>query len=230
MWAPLRGDAAVHEGRSPCARPLFPPTHPRPCGIATFARDLTEALRSADATLDVDVIAIVREPTAHLEPEVLAVIGQDVLDDYIRLPSLLDDRCVDVVLIEHEFGIFGGDAGSHLLSLVRDLRQPFVLTLHTVLAEPSPEQASILRELCARAAFVTIFTETARRMVVDAGLVGADNLRVVPHGAPVELFPDYSAPRANPPLCDSESPLDVRVDLRGKGHRGRRPGAGRHRP
>ena len=174
---------------------------PRPCGIATFARDLTEALRSADATLDVDVIAIVREPTAHLEPDVLAVIGQDVLDDYIRLPSLLDDRSVDVVLIEHEFGIFGGDAGSHLLPLVRDLRQPFVLTLHTVLAEPSPEQASVLRELCARAAFVTVFTETARRMVVDAGLVGADNLRVVPHGAPVELFPDYSAPRANPPCA-----------------------------
>ena len=67
-----------------------------------------------------------------------------MLDDYVRLPALLDDRGVDVVLIEHEFGIFGGDAGSHLLSLVRDLHQPFVLTLHTVLAEPSPGQARTL--------------------------------------------------------------------------------------
>ncbi|WP_368853501.1 glycosyltransferase, partial [Streptobacillus moniliformis] len=88
------------------------------------------------------------------------------------------------VLIEHEYGIFGGEAGAYVLSLVHDLRQPFVVTLHTVLSEPSARQAEVLGELCHRAALVTVFTETARRMVVESGIAPAARVRVVPHGAP----------------------------------------------
>ena len=198
MWAPIARLSVLTKGHH--VRACIVSTYPaRPCGIATFARDLTEALRAADPIVDIDVVAIVRETSAELDPDVLAAIRQDVVDDYVGLAMLLDNRGVDVVLIEHEFGIYGGDAGSHLLSLVRNLRQPYVLTLHTVLAQPSAGQAETLRELCARATFVTVFTETARRIVVDTGLVAASRVRVVPHGAPVELFPGFDSPNPTRP-------------------------------
>ena len=107
----------------------------------------------------------------------------------VAVPALLDGRGTDVVLIEHEYGIFGGEAGSYVLSLVQELRQPFVVTLHTVLSNPTQRQAEVLGELCHRAALVTVFTETARRMVVEAGVAPAGRVRVVPHGAPTLLLP-----------------------------------------
>ena len=162
---------------------------PRPCGIGTFSRDLRSALLEVDSSLEIDVLAIVRDHHSSTQPEVLSVIRQDVRADYVAVPALLDGRGTDVVLIEHEYGIFGGDAGSYVLSLVQELRQPFVVTLHTVLSAPSPRQAEVLGELCRRAALVTVFTDTARRMVVDAGIAPAARVRVVPHGAPTALLP-----------------------------------------
>ena len=79
----------------------------------------------------------------------LSVIRQDVRADYVAVPAVLDGRGTDVVLIEHEYGIFGGEAGSFVLSLVQELRQPFVVTLHTVLSAPSERQAEVLGELAA---------------------------------------------------------------------------------
>ncbi len=162
---------------------------PRPCGIGTFSRDLRSALLQADPSVDVDVVSIVRDHHATAEPEVLSVIRQDVKADYLAVPAVLDGRGTDVVLIEHEFGIFGGETGSHVLSLVRDLHQPFVVTLHTVLSEPTEQQQAVLGELCHRAALVTVFTETAKKMVLEAGLAPAGRVRVVPHGAPTALLP-----------------------------------------
>ena len=77
-------------------------------------------------------------------------------------------------MIEHEFGIFGGDAGEFVLTLAQKLTVPMVVTLHTVLSAPSVEQSSMLRALCRLATMVTVFTETARRMVIEAELVDPD--------------------------------------------------------
>src|SRR6476620_6920881 len=162
---------------------------PRPCGIGTFSRDLRSALLEVDSSLEIDVVAIVRDHHSSTQPEVLSVVALAFKNNYVTVPALLDGRGTDVVLIEHEYGIFGGDAGSYVLSLVQDLRQPFVVTLHTVLSAPSARQAEVLGELCGRAALVTVFTDTARRMIVDAGVAPAARVRVVPHGAPTALLP-----------------------------------------
>ncbi len=146
-------------------------------------------MADVDPTAQIDVLAVVRDQHGVQQPEVLSVIRQDVRADYVAAPALLTERGTDVLLIEHEYGIFGGEAGSFLLSLVVELEQPFVITLHTVLSDPTAEQASVLGELCRRAALVTVFTETARRMVVDAKLATAEKIRVVPHGAPTALLP-----------------------------------------
>lgn len=161
---------------------------PRPCGIGTFSRDLRTALLQADETNAVDIVSIVRDEPHHRQQlEVATALQQDVRGDYTMAARVLASRGTDVVLVEHEFGIFGGRAGSFVLTLVERLRQPIVVTLHTVLSEPSVIQAETLRALCHRATLVTVFTETAKRMVVEAQLAPRERVRVVPHGAPTIL-------------------------------------------
>ena len=160
---------------------------PRPCGIGMFSHDLRDALLAADISTQVEIVSILRDPRQVAEPEVVAAIRQDVRSDYAAVAATLSSRGTDVVLIEHEYGIFGGDAGAFVVSLAEELDQPLVVTLHTVLSAPSVRQAEALRALCRRATLVTVFTETARRMVVEARIVPPERVRVLPHGAPSVL-------------------------------------------
>ena len=156
---------------------------PRPCGIAMFSSDLRAALVGASPAVEVRIASIVRDVVGEHPSEVMTTIRQDVLSDYAAAAVELSSQ-VDVVLVEHEFGIFGGDAGDFVLRLARELTVPMVVTLHTVLSAPSVEQACTLRALCRLAAMVTVFTETARRMVIEAELVDPARVSVVPHGSP----------------------------------------------
>jgi len=160
-----------------------------------FSHDLRDALIEADPTTPVEIVSILRDPRQIAETEVVAAIRQDVRSDYAAAAATLSSRGTDVVLIEHEYGIFGGDAGAFVVSLAEELEQPLVVTLHTVLSAPSVRQAEALRALCRRATLVTVFTETARRMVVEARIVPPERVRVLPHGAPMVLV-DASSGRA----------------------------------
>lgn len=162
---------------------------PRACGIGTFSYDLRAALLAHGAAERVDVVAIVGDQGDGDAPEVAIRIRQGQRGDYAAAALALDRRAVDVVMIEHEYGIFGGSDGAHVLSLAQELRQPLVVTLHTVVDSPSVHQAQTLQALCELATLVCVFTETAERMVVQTGIATAGRVRVVPHGAPVELLP-----------------------------------------
>ena len=177
---------------------------PRACGIGTFSRDLRQALLTDEGVSAVDLVAIVRDDDASPAPEVVTRIHQDQRGDYTAAAGVLGRRAHDVVVIEHEYGIFGGHEGSHILSLAEGLRQPMVVTLHTVLSAPSVRQAETLRALCARAALVCVFTETARRMILDARLVSPERVRVIPHGGPTELLPERG--RASGPVARCSRP------------------------
>lgn len=188
---------------------------PRPCGIGTFSRDLREALLGADGVSGVDLVAIVREDDVEQASEVVTRIHQDQRGDYTAAARVLERRGEDVVVIQHEYGIFGGHEGAHILSLAAELRQPIVVTLHTVLSAPSVRQAETLRALCDLATLVCVFTETARRMILDARLVSPERVRVVPHGGPSELLPGADVPGrvAGPPYRDvGHAPTAVRTD------------------
>ena len=169
---------------------------PRPCGIGMFSADLRDAVLGAEPDTDVEVLSIVRDPAQLSTAEVVATIRQDVRSDYAAAAGVFTSRGTDVVLVEHEYGIFGGEAGSFVLSLAEELQQPLVVTLHTVLSAPSVQQAETLRALCSRATLVTVFTETARRMIGDARIVPPERVRVLPHGAP-SVLSDRSAGRSN---------------------------------
>ena len=172
---------------------------PRACGIGTFSRDLRDALLAADGVSAVDIAAVVRDDDVEDPAEVVTRIHQDQRGDYAAAARVLERRGDDVVVIQHEYGIFGGNEGAHILSLAEGLRQPMVLTLHTVLSAPSVRQAETLRALCGLATLVCVFTETARRMILAARLAAPERVRVVPHGGPPELLPQArsSGPRTD---------------------------------
>ncbi len=163
---------------------------PRLCGIATFTADVVDAI-AAIPEVKRPVVAAVRtrdEPRRPLavSSDIGAVIEQENWASYRAAARVANT--FDVVLIQHEFGIFGGQDGEMLLGFVDALDVPFVVSLHTVLPEPTANQKRVLRRLGERAAAVMVFTATARRILVDQGVVRAGKIRIVPHGAPSELF------------------------------------------
>jgi glycosyltransferase involved in cell wall biosynthesis len=160
---------------------------PRACGIGTFAADVRAALLGIDGIDRVERVVIVDEPSRPQRPGLVAVVAQAVRGDYVRAARILARLDVDVVLLQHEYGIFGGADGEYVVSLAEELTQPLVVTLHTVLSQPTPHQAKVLRALCDQAQAVLVMTETARRLLVDGGACDAEKVRVVPHGAPATL-------------------------------------------
>jgi glycosyltransferase involved in cell wall biosynthesis len=151
---------------------------PRRCGIATFTRDLASAVGNSE-------VSVIHPPDQTLlyPVEVKAKIRRDVLADY-RLAGRRLSRSVDVVSIQHEFGIFGGADGEHVLALAESLDVPFVVTLHTLLRRPSFNQRRILAALSRRAAALAVMSRTARELILESFDVDPARLRIIPHGVP----------------------------------------------
>ena len=146
---------------------------PRAGGIGTFATDVRATLLGVDCIGRADLVAVVNEPSSPQRRGALATTAQNVRGDYVRTARILGRLDVDVVLPQHEYGIFGGPDGGYVLSFARNLGQPLVVTLRTVLSEPRPHQVEVLTELCDEAELVIVMTETA--------------LRAGPAGSPVRL-------------------------------------------
>lgn len=160
---------------------------PRACGIGAFAADVRTALLGLDDVERVEQVVVVDAPSRPQRPGLVATIAATARGDYVRAARILGRMDVDVVLLQHEYGIFGGDDGAYVLSLADELTQPLVVTLHTVLSEPTPHQAEVLTALCEQAQLVVVMTDTARRLLVDGGACDEEKIRVVPHGAPPVL-------------------------------------------
>jgi glycosyltransferase involved in cell wall biosynthesis len=160
---------------------------PRACGIGTFAADVRAALMGLDGVESAELVAVLNEPSSPQRRGLLGTIAQSVRGDYVRTARMLGRLDIDVVLLQHEYGIFGGRDGEYVLSFAQELAQPLVVTLHTVLSEPTPHQAEVLTELCAEAELVTVMTATALELLVASGACSEEKVRVVPHGAPARL-------------------------------------------
>jgi glycosyltransferase involved in cell wall biosynthesis len=176
---------------------------PRACGIGAFSADLRGALLGTKTLEVADLVAVVHEPSSPQRRGVLATIAQAVRGDYVRTARMLGRLDVDVVLLQHEYGIFGGRDGEYVLSFARELAQPLVVTLHTVLSEPTPHQAEVLTELCSEAELVIVMTDTALRLLVDSGTCPEEKVRVVPHGAPARLIARAARVREDGPSRSS---------------------------
>jgi glycosyltransferase involved in cell wall biosynthesis len=167
-------------------RTAFVSTYPpRRCGIATFTSDLATATHGRE----IAVLHPVGQASSY-PLEVHHRIRKDERADYVTTAQALN-RCVDVVSVQHEFGIWGGEDGKHVLDFVRALHVPSVVTLHTVLRNPSPHQRAVMTELVAIAQTTVVMSRSAANLLTRNYNVDRRRVTVIPHGVP------------NVPLVDS---------------------------
>ena len=158
---------------------------PRECGIATFTTDLAASLSIAYPDADVFVVALNDNDVGYDYPErVRFEINQDDLSSYRRAAEYLNYTGVDVVCLQHEFGIFGGPAGAHILSLLGQLSMPVVTTLHTIERNPSRDQQRVLARLIQRSQRLVVMSTLGQRMLQATCRVPDAKLDFIPHGTP----------------------------------------------
>lgn len=195
----------------------YPPTA---CGIATLTADVESSIAATGRP--VSLVSILPETTppnglqaGHdpltspgAQPKALAAgrrmraepggkttaLSIDKYDhaSYLAAARQINEKGHGVVLLQHEFGIFGGTDGSFAADFAEALEVPLVLTLHTVLPAFSPNQGEVIRRLCVRAAAVTVFTDTAKRLLINQLPVKPEQVHVIPHGVPTEMYSSHN--------------------------------------
>ena len=164
---------------------------PRKCGIATFTSDLLAAVASAHPHSQCLAVSVNDIPGGYAYPEVVRFeIEEQDLSSYLRAADFLNISNVDIVCLQHEFGIFGGPVGGHILALLRELRMPVVTTLHTVLREPRADQRRVMQELISLSTRVVVMAERGRQMLQDVYQAPATKIDLIPHGIPDVGFVD----------------------------------------
>ena len=164
---------------------------PRKCGIATFTHDLRGAVAAVYPGIDCFVAPVNDQAEGYdYGPEVRFEFSENDLDSYTRTAEYLNFSGTDVVCLQHEYGIFGGPAGSFILALLRDLRIPVVTTLHTLLEKPSAEQRRVLQELALLSSRLVVMSERGRRMLREIHGVPDGKIDLIPHGIPDLPFTD----------------------------------------
>src|ERR1700735_1511788 len=164
---------------------------PRKCGIATFTHDLRKAMAERYPETESFVAPVNDLPEGYEYPaEVRFEFSENDLDSYRRTADYLNFSNADVVCLQHEYGIYGGPAGSFILALLRDLRIPVVTTLHTILSSPSADQRRVLQELAALSARLVVMSERGAKMLREIYGVPAEKIDLIAHGIPDMPFVD----------------------------------------
>jgi glycosyltransferase involved in cell wall biosynthesis len=164
---------------------------PRKCGIATFTSDLLAAVAAAYPQSRCFSVSVNDIKGGYEYPEVVHFeIEEQDLSSYLRAADFLNISDVDIVCLQHEFGIFGGTAGGHILALLRELRMPVVITLHTLLREPKADQRRVMHELVALSTRLVVMTERGRQMLQEIYQAPPAKIDLIPHGIPDVGFVD----------------------------------------
>jgi len=164
---------------------------PRKCGIATFTTDLLAAVAAAHPQSQCLAVSVNDIAGGYEYPEVVRFeIEEQDLSSYLRAADFLNISNVDIVCLQHEFGIFGGPAGGHVLAFLRELRMPVVTTLHTVLREPRADQRRVMQELISLSTRVVVMTKLGRRMLRETYDAPPEKIDLIAHGIPDVGFVD----------------------------------------
>ena len=162
---------------------------PRQCGIATFTADLARALANRFPRLDCFVGAMNDGGKQYAYPPCVRVqIDQEEPAAYRRAAESLNARNVDVLSLQHEYGIFGGPRGAHVLTLLRELRMPVVTTLHTILSQPDEHQWAVMDELIRRSDRLVAMSTHGAELLRRIHHASAGKIEVIPHGIPAVPF------------------------------------------
>jgi glycosyltransferase involved in cell wall biosynthesis len=164
---------------------------PRECGIATFTTDLCTALAAEYGEGRLFAIPVNDLESSYDYPEQVRLeIAQEDLASYERAADFLNFNGNDLVCLQHEYGIYGGSAGRHILTLLRKLKMPLVTTLHTVLREPDMNQRMVLEEISRLSDRLIVMSELAAQLLREVYAVPGEKIDVIPHGVPDFQFMD----------------------------------------
>ncbi len=164
---------------------------PRQCGIATFTTDLLKAISEKNPNLNCFVVPVNDNDEGYAyPPEVRFEIQEQNIDTYRTAADFLNINGVDLVCLQHEYGIYGGTAGSHILALLRELRMPIVTTFHTVLKDPDSYQRKVLMDIARLSERVVVMSQIAVDFLKDIYEIPAEKIVLIHHGIPDVPFVD----------------------------------------
>jgi glycosyltransferase involved in cell wall biosynthesis len=170
---------------------------PRRCGIATFTSDLQQAVAIARPHIETAIVAMTDHGQSYDYPSAVRVqIAAENIDDYVRAADDVNAGRFNVVSLQHEFGIFGGEAGAHVVTLLSRLNAPIVTTLHTVLAEPQASQKRVLDDVAELSSKLIVMAEKGRDLLRSVYGVPAAKIEVIPHGIPDSPYAQPDAAKA----------------------------------
>jgi len=171
---------------------------PRECGIATFMNDVVTSFDREFGTRS-DVVAV-DEPGGDARrygSQVVARFNQDDRESYQQIARFINEHPAEILNIQHEYGLFGGERGEWLIDLLRAVEKPVVITLHTVLPEPDETMLRVTREICEQASKVISLSETGKHLLLERYGIDPGILRVVHHGVPDVPFQSTDAAKAS---------------------------------
>jgi glycosyltransferase involved in cell wall biosynthesis len=158
---------------------------PRQCGIATFTTDLSNAITAEYGAAALSVVAVNDAQSSYAYPaRVRFQIAEGDISSYRATANSLNAGNVDLVCLQHEYGIFGGKAGSHVLELLQRLTMPVVTTLHTVLSQPDLDQRIVMQQIAAHSDRLIVMSEYSSRVLHDVFGVSGEKIDLIPHGIP----------------------------------------------
>jgi glycosyltransferase involved in cell wall biosynthesis len=170
---------------------------PRRCGIATFTTDLQKAISTSRPSLETCIVAMTDRGQAYDYPSCVALqIKDGDIEEYKRAADFLNAGRFDCVCLQHEFGIFGGEAGAHILVLLSRLTMPVVTTFHTVLANPTAIQRAVMEHIVDASSMVVVMAKKARELLRSIYQVPDDKIEVIAHGIPDVAFVGPDAAKA----------------------------------
>ena len=162
---------------------------PQKCGLATYTFHVRQAVNGAKDWKGKDPVVVLTQRTEQLQEDpILWPLRRDEADDYKKMANRLNHSDVDVVSLQHEFGIFGGEAGSYILDFVRQLKKPLVTTFHTVFERPQPPYFAIQKEIAEKSAKIIVMNRKAIAYLQEAFGIPAENIHFIPHGTPEPHF------------------------------------------
>jgi len=166
---------------------------PRQCGIATFTADLCESVAAEYTDSKCIVLPVNDIEDGYAYPaQVRFELTEKDIDSYRRAADFLNINNVDIVCLQHEYGIFGGQAGSHILALLKELRMPIVTTLHTILQEPNSDQLHVLKAIANLSDRVITMSEGGGNILQKVFEIAPEKIDMIPHGIPDLPFIDPS--------------------------------------
>jgi glycosyltransferase involved in cell wall biosynthesis len=170
---------------------------PRRCGIATFTTDLRNAISVSHPDVETCIVAMTDRGQAYDYPAAVAFqIKDSNIEEYTRAADFLNAGQFDAVCLQHEFGIFGGEAGAYILLLLSRLTMPVVTTFHTVLSNPTVKQRTVMERIVEVSSKVVVMANKGRELLRDVYLVPDDKIEVVAHGIPDVAFVEPDAAKA----------------------------------